>query len=59
MPTLALMRLHTERVALDLTVRRALLDWSGWWVRVYDKNGRVALAKMFTEGRDYRPSAQD
>ncbi|MGU3358873.1 DUF6894 family protein [Methylobacterium sp. M6A4_1b] len=51
LPTLALVRLHAERVALDLMLHGARLDWSGWWVEVYDAVGRVVLTKAFTDVR--------
>ena len=50
-PTLALVRLHAERVALDLMLHGARLDWSAWQVEVYDATGRVVLTKAFTEVR--------
>lgn len=59
LPTLALMRLHAERAALDLMTHGAHLDWSAWWVEVYDQNGRAVLAKAFTDVRDDRPGARD
>lgn len=50
-PTLALMRLHAEKVALDLMARGARLDWSAWYVEVYDAKGRSVLTKAFTDVR--------
>lgn len=50
-PTVALMRLHAEQVALDLMARGAWLDWSAWHVEVYDAKGRAVLAKAFTDVR--------
>lgn len=58
LPTLALMRLHAERVALDLMARGTHLDWSDWWVEVYDQNGRAVLAKAFTDVRQDRPAVR-
>lgn len=54
LPTLALMRRHAEQVALDLMTQGTRLDWSAWYVEVYDATGRVVLAKAFTEVRDDR-----
>ena len=55
MPTLALMRLHAERVALDLMAHGTRLDWSAWYVEVYDEKGRAVLTKAFTDVRyDHR-----
>jgi hypothetical protein len=55
-PTVALMRHYAERVALDLMLHGAQLDWSAWHVEVYDANGRVVLTKAFTDVRyDTRP----
>lgn len=51
MPTLALVRLHAERVALDLMIHGNQLDWSDWHVEVYDAIGRVVLRKATTEVR--------
>lgn len=48
-PTVALVRLHAERVALDLMARRTGVDWSAWYVEVYDETGRVVLAKAFAD----------
>jgi hypothetical protein len=59
LPTLALMRLHAERVALDLMARDPHFDWLGWWVEVYDQNGRAVLSKAFTDVRHDRPSARN
>ncbi|KQP34314.1 hypothetical protein ASF27_01775 [Methylobacterium sp. Leaf102] len=57
-PTVALMRLHAEQVALDLMARGARLDWSEWYVEVYDAKGRVVLSKAFEEVRnDHRSHA--
>lgn len=52
LPTVALMRLHAERVALDLMTGGTRLDWSAWYVEVYDEKGRAVLAKAFTDVRD-------
>lgn len=51
LPTLALVRLHAEHVALHLMAHGGHLDWSDWWVEVYDQNGRAVLAKAFTDVR--------
>jgi hypothetical protein len=51
LPMLALVRLQAERVALDLMARDTRLDWSTWWVEVYDASGRVVLTKAFFEVR--------
>ncbi|KQP82969.1 hypothetical protein [Methylobacterium sp. Leaf117] len=59
LPTLALVRLQAERVALELMMHGGRLDWSDWWVEVYDQSGRVVLAKPFTEVRTDRPAARD
>jgi hypothetical protein len=48
-PTVALMRLHAEQVALDLMSRAVGLDWVDWYVEVYDEKGRALLAKAFTD----------
>jgi hypothetical protein len=53
------MRLHAERVALDLMARDPHFDWLGWWVEVYDQNGRAVLSKAFTDVRHDRPSARN
>ena len=58
LPTLALMRLHAERVALDLMVHGDRLDWSAWTVEVYDAKGWLMMSKPFTEVRDDRPARQ-
>ncbi|WP_435404633.1 DUF6894 family protein [Methylobacterium adhaesivum] len=50
-PTVALVRLHAERVALDLMSRAAGTDWSAWYVEVYDERGHAVLAKAFAEVR--------
>jgi hypothetical protein len=57
-PTLALVRLHAEQVALDLMARGGHLDWSDWWVEVYDLNGRAVLAKAFIDVRIDRSVAR-
>ncbi|WP_157085293.1 hypothetical protein [Methylobacterium sp. Leaf99] len=46
-----MIRLHVERVVLDLMARAARLDWSAWQVEVYNEKGRTVLAKAFTDGR--------
>ena len=56
LPTWAPMRLHAERVALDLMVASARRDWSAWTVEVYDASGRQVMSKPFTDVRDDRPS---
>lgn len=54
-PTLALVRLHAERVALDLMTQGTRLDWSAWHVEVYDAKGRSVMALAFTDVRyDHR-----
>jgi hypothetical protein len=58
MPTLALARLQAERVALDLMAHGGHLDWSDWWVEVYDQNGRSVLSKAFTDVRSDRSIVQ-
>ncbi|KQP79451.1 MULTISPECIES: hypothetical protein [unclassified Methylobacterium] len=58
LPTLALVRLQAERVALDLMAHGGHLDWSAWWVEVYDQNGRAVLSKAFTDVRQDRPGAR-
>lgn len=50
-PTLALVRLHAERVALDLMAHGTRFDWSAWHVEVYDNKGRAVLTKAFTDVR--------
>lgn len=56
-PTLALVRLHAERVALELMTHGARLDWSAWYVEVYDAEGRSVMAKAFSDvGYDRRVS---
>lgn len=50
-PTLALVRLQAERVALDLMTHGTRLDWLAWHVEVYDARGRVVLTKAFTDVR--------
>ena len=57
LPTLALMRLHAERVALDLMLHGDRLDWSAWTVEVYDAKGWLLMSKAFTDVRDDRPAA--
>lgn len=57
-PTLALVRLHAEDVALDLMARGSRLDWSAWYVEVYDAKGRAVLTKAFTDVRYDRRSAR-
>jgi hypothetical protein len=59
LPTLALVRLQAERVALDLMARGGQLDWSRWWVEVYDQNGRAVLSKAFNGVRIDRPGTRD
>jgi hypothetical protein len=54
LPTLALVRLQAERVALDLMARGTHLDWSNWWVEVYDESGRAILARAFIDVRHDR-----
>ena len=51
LPTLALMRLHAERVALDLMLHGDRLDWSRWTVEVYDVKGWLLMSKAFTDVR--------
>ena len=58
-PTLALVHLHAERVALDLMLHGARLDWSAWHVEVYDADGRSVMTKAFTDVRYDRRVAQD
>ena len=58
-PTVALMRLHAEQVALDLMARGARLDWSAWHVEVYDAKGRAVLAKAFIDVRSDRRAGRD
>ena len=58
MPTLALMRLHAERVALELMTQGTRLDWSAWYVEVYDEKGRAVLTKAFTDVRYNHRAAQ-
>lgn len=50
-PTVALMRLHAEQVAIDLMGQGKQLDWSAWHVEVYDEKGRAVLAKAFSDVR--------
>ena len=57
-PTLALVRFHAERVALDLMARGSRLDWSAWYVEVYDARGRAVLTKAFTDVRYDRWAAR-
>ena len=49
------MRLHAERVALDLMLHGDRLDWSAWTVEVYDAKGWLLMSKAFTDVRDDRP----
>ncbi|GJE62058.1 hypothetical protein MPOCJGCO_4187 [Methylobacterium trifolii] len=56
LPTLALMRLHAERVALDLMLHGDRLDWSAWTIEVYDAKGRLLMSKAFTAVRDELPA---
>ncbi|TXN40562.1 hypothetical protein FV232_16280 [Methylobacterium sp. WL30] len=48
-PTWALMRVPTERVALDVILSRAPRDCSGWMVEVYDADGRHVASMNFYE----------
>jgi len=48
-PTVALMRVHAEQVALNLMASGAGLDWSEWYVEVYDERGHAVLANAFAE----------
>ncbi|WP_409568250.1 DUF6894 family protein [Methylobacterium sp. E-041] len=49
LPTWALMRLHAERVAIDLMLVSAPRDWSTWTVEIYEASGRHVLSKPFTD----------
>ncbi|TXN04289.1 hypothetical protein FV222_07725 [Methylobacterium sp. WL103] len=49
LPTWALMRVHAERVALDVMLCRAPRDWSAWTVEVYDASGRHVVSKPFAD----------
>ena len=58
LPTWALMRLHAERVALDVMLGSARRDWSGWTVEVYDATGRHVVSKPFTDVLTTRQARQ-
>ena len=58
LPTWALMRVHAERVALDVMLSSPRRDWSTWTVEVYDASGRQVLSKPFTDVLDNRPTRQ-
>ena len=47
--TWALMRLHAERVALDVMLGSARRNWSGWTVEVYNASGRHVVSKPFSD----------
>ncbi|WP_238231182.1 MULTISPECIES: DUF6894 family protein [Methylobacterium] len=49
LPTVALVRMHAERVALKLMRGGGKLDWSAWQVDVYDATGRPVTSKPFTD----------
>jgi hypothetical protein len=49
LPTWALMRLHAERVAIDLMLGSARRDWSAWTVEIYDAAGRHVISKPFVD----------
>lgn len=51
LPTMALMRLHAERVAFELMQGGEQLDWSAWQVDVYDAKGRPVMTKPFMDIR--------
>ncbi|CAM2789925.1 hypothetical protein JHFBIEKO_4916 [Methylobacterium mesophilicum] len=49
LPTWALMRVHAERVALDVMLSSPPRDWSAWTVEVYDASGWHVVSKPFTD----------
>lgn len=49
LPTVALMRLHAERVALDVMLASGRRDWSAWTVEIYETSGRHVMSKPFTD----------
>ena len=53
-----LMRVHTERVALDLVLSRAPRNWSAWTVEVYDASGRDVVSKPFADVLAIRQARQ-
>jgi hypothetical protein len=59
MPTLALVRLHAERIASGLMARGPQVDWSAWYVEVYDGHGRAVLTKAFMDVRYDQRAARD
>lgn len=59
MPTLALVRLHAERIASGLMARGPQIDWSAWSVEVYDGHGRAVLTKAFMDVRYNQWAARD
>ena len=58
LPTWALMRLHAERVALDLMLASGRRDWSTWTVEIYEASGRHVLSKPFSDVLANRPALQ-
>ena len=59
LPTWALMRLHAERVALDLMLGSGPRDWSAWTVEIYEASGRHVLSKPFTDVQGRRHEARN
>ena len=57
LPSVALMRVHAVRVALDLMRSDDRVDWSSWYVEVYDAKGQSTLRIAFTHIRDTRFTA--